>query len=221
MEQANSASSAGRRRAVLTLGELFALDERLDPDSFRVVAGTPGDIPEIVHLINTRRMPIPLPLKFARTEELLARTWPRVRWLLACQGAALVGCLELRPIEGEADVWEMGSFSQAHDNRNPRVPVKLWTAGFRTLVGIGAREAIVEIHRDNAAAWRFLSHLPFEREGECADHPAFIRGRMKLQVTRLPSDRQRDDSRGVDADSGERQPAGACRAPVSPRRSQG
>ncbi|MFI5165194.1 MAG: hypothetical protein ACHQQS_01090 [Thermoanaerobaculales bacterium] len=180
MEQVNSASSVGRRRALLTLAEFLALDERLDPDSFRVVPGTPGDIPEIVRLINTRRMPIPLPLKFARTEELLARTWPRVRWLLARQEAALVGCLELRPVEREAGVWELGSFSQARDNRNPRVPVKLWTAGFRTLVGIGAREAVVEIHRDNTAMWKFLAHLPFERERECADHPGFIRARMKL-----------------------------------------
>jgi len=183
MEQDNSASSDGRRRVLLTLDEFVALDERLDPDSFRVVPGTPGDIPEVVRLLNTRRMPIQLPLKFARTEELLARTWPRVRWLLARQGAALVGCLELRPVEGEADVWELGSFSQARDNRNPRVPVKLWAAGFRTLLGIGAREAVVEIHRDNVAMWKFLAHLPFKREGACADHPGFIRARLKLQPT--------------------------------------
>jgi len=183
MEHDNSASGVGRRRVVLTLDEFLALDERLDPDSFRVVPGTPGDIPEIVRLINTRRMPIPLPLKFARTEELLARTWPRVRWLLARQGAALVGCLELRPVEREAGVWELGSFSQARDNRNPRVPVTLWAAGFRTLVAIGAREAVVEIHRDNTAMWKFLAHLPFEREGKCADHPGFIRARMNLQQT--------------------------------------
>ena len=183
MEQDDSSLSVWRRRTALTLGELLALDERLSPDSFRVAPGTPGDIPEIVRLINTRRMPVPLPLKFARTEELLARTWPRVRWLLARQEAALVGCLELRPVECEAGVWELGSFSQARDNRNPRVPVTLWAAGFRTLVAIGAREAVVEIHRDNTAMWKFLAHLPFEREGKCADHPGFIRARMNLQQT--------------------------------------
>ena len=182
MAQDDSASGV-ERRPTLTLGELLALDERLGPGSFRLVSGAPGDIPEIVHLLNTRRMPIPLPLKFARTEELLARTWPRVRWLLARQGAALVGCLELRPVEREAGVWELGSFSQARDNRNPCVPVKLWTSGFRMLVELGAREAVVEIHRVNTAMWRFLAHLPFEPEGECAEHPEFIRARMKLQRT--------------------------------------
>jgi ribosomal protein S18 acetylase RimI-like enzyme len=181
MARDDQGSDGERPRIILTVDEFLALDERLEPDSFRVVQGTPGDIPEIVRLITTRRMPQRLPLKFARTEALLVQSWPGVHWLLAKRGGRLVGCLELRPVTGEPDVWEIGSVSQARDCSNPRVPVKLWTAGLRALVDLGAREAVVEVHRDNVAAWRFLAHTPFEREGQSAEYPEFTRCRMRLR----------------------------------------
>jgi len=171
----------GRRRSVLTLEELIALDERLRAETFEVVSGEERDIPAIVRLINTRRMTLSLPLKFARTEALLARSWPRVHWLLARRGDTLAGCLELRPVEGESHVWEMGSFSQAGDNFNPRVPVKLMTAGFRKLVELGARAAIVDVHNQNTAMWRFLGRLPFDRDGQSVEYPEFMRCRMRLR----------------------------------------
>ncbi len=173
----------GRRR-VLTLDALIALDARLPATTFVIVAGCRRDIPAIVGLLRTRRMPSRLPLKFPRTEDSLAASWDRVHWLLAKRDGALVGCLELRRLEGEPDTWEMGSFSQAADNRNPRVPVKLMTAGFRTLLGIGARAAVVEVHRTNDAMWRFLSRLPFVPEGPSPDFPEFLRARMSLQAPR-------------------------------------
>lgn len=173
-------ASDRRRRVVMTLQDILGLDARLPPAMFAVVPGVPGDIPEILRLLETRRMPSGLPLKFARTPALLAESWPRVRWLLAKRGGSLLGCLELRPLDGEPGAWEMGSFSQAADNGNPRIPVQLMVIGFRTLVELRAHRAIVEIHRQNRAMWRFLSHLPFERDSERASHPDFIRCTMPL-----------------------------------------
>jgi len=166
---------------VLSLADLLALDAGRRPGSFEVVSGQASDIPQIVRLLRTRHMPSALPLKFPRTEALLAAAWPRVRWLLAKRRGALLGCLELRPAGAEPGVWEMGSFSQAADNLNPWVPVRLMTAGFRTLVELGARAAIVEVHARNDAMWRFLAHLPFEAEARTAEYLEFMRCRMLLE----------------------------------------
>ncbi len=199
---ASDGPAAGcRPPTACTVAEFLGLDERLRPGSFEVVPGTPADIPEIVRLVNTRRMARPLPLKFARTEELLARTWPRVRWLLARQEEKLVGCLELRPVDGETDVWEIGSFSQARDCFNPRVPVRLFAAGLRLLLDLGARAAVVEIHKDNADARSFAAHLPFEAEGRPLGHPDFIRARMDLRREDRPSRADGDTSRESDSTS--------------------
>jgi len=173
-------ASVRRRKAVMTLENILGLEARLPCATFAIAPGATGDIPEILRLLRTRRMPSGLPLKFARTPALLAANWPRVHWILAKRGGTLVGCLELRPLAGEPGAWEMGSFSQAADNGNPRVPVKLMVAGFRKLVELHAHRAVVEIHRQNREMWRFLSRLPFERDGEPASHHDFIRCSMVL-----------------------------------------
>jgi RimJ/RimL family protein N-acetyltransferase len=173
-----------RRRAVLTLAQLLALDSRLSVATFVIVPGEPSDVPAIAELLRTRLMPSGLPLKFPRTEALLAARWPEVSWLLAKRDGRIIGCLELRPMADEPGTWEMGSFSQAVDNLNPRVPVKLMTAGFHRLVELGVREAIVEVHRRNEAMWRFLAHLPFEPECQSPEFPDFVRCRMRLDGPR-------------------------------------
>src|SRR5271157_3126302 len=109
-------------------------------------------------------MPSDLPLKLLRTEVLLAAAWPRVHWLLTKRHAAPAGCLELRPVAGDPGGWELCSFSQAAGNPNPWVPVKLMTAGFRRLVEVGARAAVVEVHARNDTMGRFLARLPFQAE---------------------------------------------------------
>ena len=167
---------------MLTLSELIELDARLAAGALVVGPAEPRDIPELVRLLNTRRMAVRLPLKFPRTEKLLAESWRHVRWLAAWRGGDLVGCLELRPVPGEPEVWEMGSFSQAAGNRNPRVPVRLMAAGFRTLLALGARAAVVEVHRQNAPMWGFLRRLPFVPEGPSPSHSEFIRCRMTLRA---------------------------------------
>ena len=169
-----------RRRRVFSLADLLALDARVRPSPFEIMAGRRADIPAIVRLLRTRRMPSGLPLKFARSEQLLADTWPQVHWLLAKRRGTLVGCLELRPVPDDTGIWEMGSFSQAAHNANPWVPVRLMAAGFRKLVELGARAAVVEVHARNDAMWRFLAHLPFEPEAQSAAFPEFTRCRMAL-----------------------------------------
>jgi len=168
------------RNVGLGLDALFACDARLRADTFEIGPAVRGDIPCLIRLIETRKMPVPVPLKFARTPALLEATWPHVHWIVARRQGRLVGCIELRPVEGEPDAWEIGSFSQAADNRNARMPVKLWAAAFRKLVVLRARAAVVEIHNDNDAMWAFLAHLPFQTDSEPCSHPSFTRYRMAM-----------------------------------------
>lgn len=171
-----------RRRPPLTVDELVGWATRLPDAEVRVASGRRADIPAIVSLIAARKPSVPpVPLKFDRTPERLAATWSRVHWLLARgRGGDLLGCIELRPVDAEDGVWEIGSFSQAATNRNPRVPVKLWVAAFRKLRDLQARAAVVEIHARNESMWAFLAPLAFEPDARPSSHPDFVRYRLAL-----------------------------------------
>jgi RimJ/RimL family protein N-acetyltransferase len=172
-----------QRVGVSDVGALLARDRRLRSGSVAIVPSVPEEIPALILLIETRKTRARVPLKFKRTPELLRATWPRVRWIVARRDGRLVGCIELRPVPEETNAWEIGSFSQAADNRNPRVLLRLWAAAFRELAALGARVAVVEIHRDNEPAWAFIARLPFRPDPTPSPHPEFVRYRMDLSAS--------------------------------------
>jgi RimJ/RimL family protein N-acetyltransferase len=168
------------RAAALDLAAILQWNDRLRPTSFQVEPAERADIPEIVRLLETRKTWAGLPLKFKRTPALLEHRWCQGRWILARRNGRLVGCVELRPIEEEPGAWEIGSFSQSADNRNPRVSLKLLFTAFSTLAEIGARAAVIEVHRLNDPVWAFVARFAFVPDSTPATHPDFVRYRMPL-----------------------------------------